>query len=290
MLQDIWNQELIQLGEGRVLTVGQLVVALLLLLAGLVLSRLIAKMAGRRLEKSSVWGAGAQVTEQLIFYVLVITVGLTTLRFLTIPITAFAFLGGAVAIGVGFGAQNIINNFVSGWILLTEKPIRLGDVIEVEGKHGRVEAIGSRCTRVRRTDGIDALVPNSKVIEGTVVNWTLTDDNVRAQVRVGVAYGSDVDRVMVILDEVARRSDEVLTKPGPLVIFEDFGDNALVFDLYFWTHAAAPMQLRRVASHLRVDINRALTEAGIVIAFPQRDVHLDATRPIPVHMVDQGAA
>ena len=197
------------------------------------------------------------------------------LDFLNVPLAAFAFISGAVAIGVGFGAQNIINNFISGWILMWERPIKIGDFLELGDVKGSVESINTRSTRIRRVDGVHLLVPNSFLLENTVTNWTLIDQLVRTTVRVGVAYGSDVNRVTELLKKAAQEHPKVLKNPKSSVIFDDFGDNALVFDLNVWIHATAESDLRGTRSDLRYRIDALFPAAGIVIAFPQRDVHVD---------------
>jgi len=208
---------------------------------------------------------------------------------LSIPLTAFAFISGAVAIGVGFGAQNIINNFISGWILMTERPIRIDDFIEIEDMHGIVEGIGNRSTRIRRTDGVHLLVPNSKLLETTVINWTLIDNSIRSMVRVGVAYGSPVGKVRDLILQAVTEQPQVKPDPNASVIFEDFGDNALVFDAYFWRDAKSERDMRNVRSTIRFRIAELFEQHGIVVAFPQRDVHLDAPKSIPIRLVkDEG--
>lgn len=197
------------------------------------------------------------------------------LDFLRVPLAAFAFISGAVAIGFGFGAQNIINNFISGWILMWERPIKIGDFLEMGDVKGTVESIDTRSTRIRRVDGIHLLVPNSYLLENTVTNWTLVDQLLRTTVRIGVAYGSDVNLVTELLKQAADDHPKVLEKPGKNVIFEDFGDNALVFDLNIWIYTATESGLRGIRSDLRYSIDRLFAKAGIVIAFPQRDVHVD---------------
>ena len=197
------------------------------------------------------------------------------LDFLNVPLAAFAFISGAVAIGVGFGAQNIINNFISGWILMWERPIKIGDFLELGDVKGSVESINTRSTRIRRVDGVHLLVPNSFLLENTVTNWTLIDQLVRTTVRVGVAYGSDVNRVTELLQQAAQEHPKVLESPRSSVIFDDFGDNALVFDLNVWIHATAESDLRGTRSDLRYRIDALFSAAGIVIAYPQRDVHVD---------------
>jgi len=197
------------------------------------------------------------------------------LDFLRVPLAAFAFISGAVAIGFGFGAQNIINNFISGWILMWERPIKIGDFLELGDVKGTVESINTRSTRIRRVDGVHLLVPNSFLLENTVTNWTLVDKLVRTSVKVGVAYGSDVNLVRTLLQQVAKDHPSVLEKPESLVFFDDFGDNALCFDLTFWVHAASEGGLRTIRSDLRFAIDQLFADAGLVIAFPQRDVHVD---------------
>jgi len=204
------------------------------------------------------------------------------------PITVFTVLGGAVAIGIGFGAQNLFNNLISSFIIMVERPIRIGDIIEVgDVDEGRVEEIGNRCTRVRRSDGMDVLIPNSHFLENPVVNWTLFDIHVRGSVEVGVAYGSDTKQVTDLIMACASDNPKVLGSPAPIVLFEDFGDNALAFRLMFWADITAPMQLRVICSELRYAIDASFREAEISISFPQRDVHLDTLKPLEVRMVEK---
>ena len=197
------------------------------------------------------------------------------LDLLQVPLGAFAFVSGAVAIGVGFGAQNIINNFISGWILMWERPIKIGDFLDMGEVRGTVEAINTRSTRIRRVDGVHLLVPNSYFLENTVTNWTLVDELVRTSVVVGVAYGSDVREVTRLLEEIADSHPDVLKEPPRLVYFDDFGDSSLVFELNIWVLATAERGLRMIRSDLRYQIDELFRANGVTISFPQRDVHLD---------------
>lgn len=142
-------------------------------------SKLLIKGVRAKLTSSGKDPNIVHLIERVLFVFALGVIFLTTLSMLNIPITAFAFLSGAIAIGFGFGAQNIINNFISGWILIGEKPIRIGDFLEVEGAKGTVEQINTRSTRIRRVDGVHMLIPNSKLLENTVINWTLRDKLVR---------------------------------------------------------------------------------------------------------------
>ena len=194
--------------------------------------------------------------------------------------------GASLLIGVGFGAQTLINNFISGFILMGERPIKIGDLIEMEGNFAIVEDIGARCTRIRTGANVHILVPNSSFLEKNITNWTLSDKKVRAHVTVGVNYGSPVRDVERLMIKSASEHEKVLRKPEPFVLFNDFGDNALIFDVYFWLSMIRIMQRRIIESDIRFRIDELFREAGIVIAFPQRDVHLDTQRPLEFRLVD----
>jgi small-conductance mechanosensitive channel len=203
-----------------------------------------------------------------------------------IPWTVFAFVGGALAIGVGFGAQTLINNFISGLILLFERSIRVGDIVEVDEQRGKIARIGIRNSLLQRGDGIEILVPNSRFLEKYVVNWTLSNTLVRYSITVGVAYGSPTRKVAELMAQVAAGHQAVLLHPAPTVLFEEFGDNALQFTLNFWMHLSENVDGGTVRSELRHGLNAAFEQAGIVLAFPQRDVHLDVTQPLEIKVLN----
>ncbi|MEL7478576.1 MAG: mechanosensitive ion channel domain-containing protein [Pseudomonadota bacterium] len=257
------------------LTVGEVLIIPLWLIVSFWLVRIAIKTVEKRLKAKRRDPNIIQLVRRIIVVVSLAVIFLTTLSMLNVPITAFAFLSGAIAIGFGFGAQNIINNFISGWILIGEKPIRIGDFLEVEGVKGIVEEINTRSTRIRRVDGVHMLIPNSKLLENTVVNWTLRDRLVRGTVRIGVAYGSDCEQVAKLMLEATKAHDKVLDDPEPSVFFLDFGDNSLVFESYFWINSTVEGGLRLVSSDIRFALDKAFKDADIVIAFPQRDIHID---------------
>jgi small-conductance mechanosensitive channel len=275
-----WNYPLITMSSGSQITVNQIVFTMLVVIVGLVFTWYLQRLIGRQLVKSKVDPNVAQTVQRILFYSILVLLFVTALGLLRIPVTALAFISGAVAIGVGFGAQNIINNLISGWILMSERPVRIGDVVEIDGNRGLVESIGNRSTRIKRIDGVHLLVPNSQMLERVVVNWTLVDRNFRTSVRVGVVYGSPVRLVEKLLYQAADEQEETLEEPSPIVVFEDFGDNALVFDVFFWCSVTGERELRLIRSDIRFRIEQYLNENGIVIAFPQRDIHLHAKTPI----------
>jgi small-conductance mechanosensitive channel len=177
---------------------------------------------------------------------------------------------GALGVGIGFGLQNVVNNFVSGLILLFERPIRVDDKIQLGQLFGRVKNIGMRASVVRTFQGAEVIVPNANLISAEVVNWTLSDERRRMELPVGVAYGTDPQLVLDLLVEVGEGHPEVLKDPQPAALFLGFGDSSLDFELRAWTGT----DYVRVSSELLVAINSALADAGIQIPFPQRDLHL----------------
>jgi len=185
-------------------------------------------------------------------------------------------------VGIGFGLQEIVANFISGLILLFERPIRVGDIITAGGGDGTVTEINARATVIESFEGKELMIPNKELITGVVTNWSLSTSNLRVVIAVGVAYGSDVREAMRILIEVAQDNASVLEDPEPTATFEDFGDNSLLI----WLRCYAQREYPRVWSELRTEINDRFNDAGISIAFPQRDIHLDADRPIPVRFVE----
>jgi small-conductance mechanosensitive channel len=269
---DIINYPLFT-GASHTYTVGQVLLGATTILLGFYLVRrveslLMKKMASMQRDKDMIL-----LVRRLYLVVAYVLLALLILSVLGIPLTAFAFVSGAVAIGVGFGAQNIINNFISGWILMWERPIRIGDSIEVGDVKGSVETIRTRSTLLRRADGVHILVPNSHLLENRLVNSTLIDKLSRGQVRVGVAYGSPVRKVQELIAQAAQEHSEIIRLPAPLVVFEDFGENALMFDLYFWING--DMDMRVIRSELRFRIAELFEQNGIDIAAPRREVHVD---------------
>jgi potassium efflux system protein len=282
----IWDFELWVIDNNAV-TVRKLIVALAILIIGILAAKYILRIIGTRLLRyASLKETTASAVQKVLTYTAYLLVLLFALRIVNIPIAAFAFLGGAIAIGIGFGAQNLINNFISGFIMMAERPINIGDLIELEGIVGKVEEIGARCTRVRTGENIHILVPNSSFLEKNITNWTLSDRRIRTKVTAGVIYGSPVRKVEELMIRAVMEEKKTLKTPVPFVLFHDFGDSALVFEVYFWITIHQIIERRVIESAIRFRIDDLFREAGIVIAFPQQDVHLDAAKPLKIRMID----
>ncbi|WP_221029875.1 mechanosensitive ion channel family protein [Actomonas aquatica] len=202
------------------------------------------------------------------------------LTFVGIDLSSLAVLAGAIGVGLGFGLQNIVNNFISGIIILAERPIAIGDRVEVNGVAGQVTRISLRSTVVVTNDNISVIVPNSSFISETVVNWSHGDPKVRINIPVGIAYGSDVEKFRKVMMEVALAQPEVLREPAPNIFFIGFGDSSLDFEVGVWT-AEMLRSPKKFRSELNYAIERALRANNIEIPFPQRDLHIrSGTLPI----------
>ncbi|HJX97869.1 MAG TPA: mechanosensitive ion channel domain-containing protein [Chthoniobacterales bacterium] len=190
-----------------------------------------------------------------------------------IHLGALAVFAGAVGVGVGFGLQNIASNFISGLVILAERPITIGDRVEVAGIVGQVQHIRARSTVIVTNDNITMIVPNSKFIDSPVTNWTYGDPRVRFRIPVGVAYGSDIEKVRAALVAAGKENSHTLQDPAPSVFLEKFGDNAIEFELVVWSSEMS-YRPRRYKSDLNFAIEKNLRAAGVELAFPQRDLHI----------------
>ncbi|GAA4354912.1 mechanosensitive ion channel family protein [Kangiella marina] len=289
-MQELLSKPLFSIGDKFDVTLSQLLLAILFIIIAALFSHYFSKFITRKiLAKFKMAEDNLVILKRLIFFILLALITVTTLSFFNVPLTAFAFISGAVAIGVGFGAKTVMDNFISGWILMSERPVRINDIVEYEGHLGRVIEVGNRSTMIKRIDGAHMVVPNSSLLQANLINWTLVDPNIRTSVRVGVAYGSDIEKVKAILEKILKDHESVIDDPAPAVIFEDFADSALVFDLWFWATVGAVRELRVIRSDIRFSINKHFKEEGIVIAFPQRDLHFkfDDQANFPISISDQ---
>jgi len=262
------------------ITIGDILFIPIIIFMGILLTKWLIKLISSRLTTKKTDPNIIHLVERVLYVIAITIIIISILDFMNVPIAAFAFLSGAIAIGFGFGAQNIINNFISGWILMWERPIRIGDFLEIEDSKGLVEEINTRSTRIKRVDGVHLLIPNSKLLENTVVNWTLVDQFVRCSVKVGVAYGSPAKKVAGLIMQATTEQAEALTEPKPLVTFDDFGDNALMFEVTFWINSRVESGLRIAKSNVRFRLEELFEQENIVVAYPQRDIHLDGSLKI----------
>jgi small-conductance mechanosensitive channel len=227
----------------------------------------------RLLTKSGLDRALQYAISQIVSNVVLIVGIIIVLENTGIHLGALAVFAGAVGVGVGFGLQNITSNFISGLVILAERPITIGDRIEVAGIAGQVQQIRARSTVILTNDNIAMIVPNTKFIDSPVTNWTYGDPRVRFRVPVGVAYGSDVNKVREVLIAAAREHPATLSEPEPNAYLEKFGESSIDFELVAWSQEMS-YRPRRFKSDLNFLIDKHLRSAGIEIPRPQRDLHI----------------
>lgn len=247
----------------------------------LILSRLVARLlATRILAKLGVDKGTVYTFKRITFYVLGALSAIIAFQIVGINLSGLAVIFGLLSVGIGFGLQNITSNFISGLILLFERPIKMGDRVTVGDTLGDVIAINMRSTTVRSLQNVSIIVPNSEFISSQVINWSHTDPKVRLDVAVGVSYNSDLDTVLKTLYEVAAENSDVLKQPAPEVLLMDFGDSSWNMQLRAWI--ASPHGQFRIRSSINCAIVRKFRERGIEIPFPQRDLHVRSPLPVPL--------
>jgi potassium efflux system protein len=288
---ELWQRTESVNGQAVVLytTLGDVISALAIGLVGWILLRRIPGLLEILLRQRMNIGAASAYAFATVF-----KYALTTL----IVVTILSMLGGswsqiqwavaALSLGIGFGLQEIVANFFSGLIILFEQPIRVGDTVTVGDTTGVVTRIQMRATTVRDWDRRELLVPNKEFVTSRLLNWSLTDHITRLHIEVGVAYGSDMDKALEIVRQAALEHPLIIADPAPFVTFDEFGDNALTISLRCYLEELD--KRLSTASTIRLAINRDLAEAGISVAFPQRDVHLDAREPLDIRLVNPQSA
>lgn len=272
--------------DGHGVSVAKLITGFALLFVGYIISGRAAKAVDDRLlVRLPHLDVSLRYTfRRLIFYFFFFITTLFTLRALNVPITIFTVVGGALAVGIGFGSQNLVNNFISGILVMVERPIRVGDFVEVDGVSGNVQNIGIRSTAVLTGTNAIVTIPNTAFIEKNLTNWT-QNASVNAKVVIGVGYDSDPLLVKKVLLQSLEGVDGVLSHPPAAVNFLDFGDNALLFDVVFNIPSAMYGVRKRIESDIRFNLNDLLVKNKISVPYPQRDIHLDIANPVSVKVL-----
>jgi len=273
-----WNYPLIKLGDDAitVLTILKVVFWVVLIFG---LNVAIRSLVLRRVLGRTRLAPGLQFAITKIFGYLFVILGFYVALVVNgVNLASLAVVGGALGLGIGFGLQNIVANFVSGFVLLTERPVAVGDRIEFGGIAGDVVQISLRATIVVTNDNISIIVPNSELTSHAVTNWSHSGPRIRVRIKVGVAYGTDPERLKECLLDVAAANGDVLKTPPPTVYFDSFGESSLNFELAVWTDTMSHSP-RRFRSDLNYTIERMLRERKIEIPFPQRVVHLRTSEP-----------
>jgi potassium efflux system protein len=272
---DLWQLEIAKM-DGQSITIVSVVVALILLLLGVWLARRLSSAIKQKLiYRMHMERSLSDAIEKVIYYLLLVIVTLAVLDIAHVPLTVFTLIGGALAIGVGLGSQNILNNFISGLIIMIERSIRMGDIIEVDGKSGTVVNIGARCTQIRTYNNFDILIPNSRLLETSIVNLTLSEGGlVHLGTRVSVMQHNAPEVVeAAILRAVASVSDVTqLESKAPQVFLDSFDEGVMNFEVFYWSDITGKIERRRILSAINKAIIRSLHAYGIRVSAPLRSV------------------
>ncbi len=269
------NKPLFFIG-GSAVTLGGIASAICIILVALFVSALIQRIIRSKLTKTSRLKSGAvYAIGRVVHYLIIITAITIAAQCIGINLGSFAVVFGFLSVGIGFGLQNITSNFISGLILLFERPIAVGDFVTVDDRRGTVKQINMRSSLIETLDNVRIIVPNSKFIEGNVTNWTHGSTRVRIHCPIGVSYGSDVAKVKEVLLGVAAKHEAVLKKPLPDVRFVSFGESSLDFELLIWINE--PEFQYAIHSDINYEIDAIFRKAGIQIPFPQRDLHIKSS-------------
>ncbi|SNT35779.1 Mechanosensitive ion channel [Ekhidna lutea] len=279
---EIFTTNLFELGESNI-TLGTIIYFVLsFVILTFVAKRFRNLLVNKILVKANM-ERGARNSIGLITRVMIMFVGsIFIIQSAGIDMSSLSLLAGALGVGIGFGLQNITDNFISGIIILFEKPIKVGDRIVVGDTEGDVINISVRATTILTNENVSIIVPNSEFISSRVINWSHNDRNIRFDIPVGVSYKEDPEEVREVLIKVAQENEHVLKHPAPHVFFDEFADSSLNFTLAIWTstHTDKP---RRLKTELYFEIFNKFKEKGIEIPFPQRDVYIKSNvEPMPL--------
>lgn len=256
-----------------------IILLMVMILALVVMSKTVAEMFKHRILSLARINRGMQEAIAVIFrYVLIVIGVMVLLQIWGLDISSLAILASALSVGVGFGLQDIAKNFGSGLVLVFERPIQVGDFVEIGDCIGTIERIGARSTLIRTLDQVSIIMPNSRFLEHEVINWSHDNPLSRLHVPVGVAYGSDTEQIRTLLLEAAQNHPHILGYPKPTVMFTEFGENSLNFELLVWTRE--PSMQAVLKSDLNFRIEQVLRQNGIEIPFPQRDLNVKGTLPL----------
>ena len=276
-LNEITSLQLLRLG-GAAITLGGLLGALLSVAVAMVIARVVARLLRRVRGRARHAGTALYIVEKLLTYGIVLAGLFAGLSTLGINLTTFAVFAGAIGVGVGLGLQGVVREFVSGLVIIFDRQANVGDFIELEGGHrGLVVEVGPRATRLRTNDNVDVIIPNSRLIENPVINWTLKGDTRRIHIPFGVAYGSDKERVRRVVLEAAHSVPFTLPDTDgrrTQVWLTGFGDSSLNFELVVWPTLDAVKRPAAMQAAYYWAIEDALTKAGIEIPFQQMDVRV----------------
>lgn len=270
-IHSIWHFTLFTVEEHHI-ELANVLITLIFLYIGFKLARYLSELVHRGMSRyTDLEPSAVDACAKISYYIFLILIALQALAVAHIPLTVFAFVGGALAIGIGFGSQNIINNFISGLIIMVERPIRMGDVIDIHDTFGRVVNIGARCTHIRQVSNIDILIPNSYILENKIVNWTLHGNNVRINIVVGVMIESHETRhIEQLILRAIDETDDIVREPKSRVFLTAFEQGCAHFEIHFWINAKDKHERRYMMSEVYHKVAEVFSKEKIPFSIPHR--------------------
>jgi small-conductance mechanosensitive channel len=274
ILSKIWNYSIVTVDAQDIL-IGNVVIAILLLFAGVKISSKVRYRANKYLKNHHlIDNDTSNVIEILVYYFCLSISFILALEMANIPLTVFAFVGGALAIGIGFGAQNIINNFISGIIILIEKPFRVGDIIEFGNYVGEISHVGSRCVILKDVNLHEVIIPNSSLLQNNFINWTYTDTIQRASLSIEVPHKTNLQKVKTILEQISEDIEYILKNPAPEVLLTSFSGTGAAFELYFYHDLRQPIGSKELINQLNFKLAEKFAQENLEFALQTVNIKL----------------
>lgn len=271
---DFWHFDVATLEGGYHLTLGTIIIAFLCFIFGIAISKWLSKKITRRFfHRFKIHPNTIHIWTSITFYVSSLLVTILALKIAHVPLTIFTFLGGAIALGVGFGSKNMVNNFISGMIFMFEAPAKVGDFVEVEGYFGRVVDVGLRATHIEIGTNKRAIIPNSSFLEKPIVSWGSAGTPVYLSIQVSVDYNIDLRRVEKIMEDALASLPQIVQELPTRVMLKSFADSGIVLELWFATRLSAAGDRDIIPSLVRAKIEEAFAKGGVNIPYPQFVLH-----------------
>ena len=272
--QDFWNIEVVTTESGDHVTVGTLIVALVCLVLGIIIAKWLSKKITQRIfRRFQMTPSSQHLWSSMSFYICSLFVTLVALRIAHVPLTVFTLIGGALALGVGFGSQNLVNNFMSGLMFLFEAPVKVGDFIEIEGFFGRVVDVGMRATQIEVGMSRRVIIPNSFLLEKSVVNWGKPGSPIYISANVNVQYGTNLKMLETLLRENIKDLPQSVEDLPLLMQLKNFGDSSIQLEIRYPVRIYSSADRELLASHLRIKLDELFKREKISMPFPQWIVH-----------------
>ncbi len=266
-IKDLWHYELTTI-DNKVISISNVIISLIVLIIGIRLAKYFSSIIRKKMLRFFHLDANASsAIEKFIYYLLIALIIITALDISNIPLSGLTFIGGAIALGVGLGSQNMVNNFLSGIIIMIESPLSVGDIIEIEGKTAVVVNIGARCVHLKTYDNIDMLVPNSKIIENNIINWTLEDNVIRIISNYYVDGDCSPQLAKELITQAISDNKNIIQDYGSTVCLDKFDPCGIKFDAYFFISTDNAIDRKRILNDLNIRVHTLFKENGIKLSY-----------------------